>query len=89
VRTVFRISKVGKIAGCRVLEGELRRNANMRVVRNEQVIFKGNISSLKHHQDDVREVRHGFECGVSLKDFNEFDENDILECYIIEEVAAI
>jgi len=89
VRAVFRISKVGKIAGCRVLEGELRRNANMRVVRDEQVIFQGHISSLKHHQDDVREVRQGFECGVSLKDYNEFDENDILECYIIEEVAAI
>jgi len=89
VRAVFRISKVGKIAGCRVLEGELTRNANMRVIRDEQVIFQGDISSLKHHQDDVREVRQGFECGVSLKDFNEFDEGDILECFIIEEVAAI
>jgi translation initiation factor IF-2 len=89
VRAVFRISKVGKIAGCRVLEGELRRNANLRVVREEQVIFQGSIASLKHHQDDVREVRQGFECGVSLKDFNEFEENDILECFIIEEVAAI
>jgi len=89
VRAVFRISKVGKIAGCRVLEGELRRNANMRVVRDEQELFQGDISSLKHHQDDVREVRQGFECGVSLKDFNEFDEGDILECFIIEEVAVI
>ena len=89
VRAVFRISKVGKIAGCRVLEGELRRNANMRVVRDKQVIFQGDISSLKHHQDDVREVRQGFECGVSMNNFNEFDEGDILECYIIEEVAPI
>jgi translation initiation factor IF-2 len=89
VRAVFRISKVGRVAGCRVLEGELRRNANMHVVRDEQIIFSGEISSLKHHQDDVREVRQGFECGVALKDFNEFVEGDILECYIIEEVAVI
>jgi len=89
VRAVFRITKVGKIAGCRVLEGELRRNANMRVVRDKQVIFQGDISSLKHLQDDVREVRQGFECGVSINNFNEFDEGDILECYITEEVAPI
>jgi translation initiation factor IF-2 len=89
VRAVFRISKVGNVAGCRVLEGELRRNAKMRVLRDEQEIFSGEISSLKHHQDDVREVRQGFECGVSLKDFNDFEEGDILECYIIEEVAPI
>ncbi len=89
VRAIFRISKVGQIAGCRVLEGELRRNAHMRVVRDEEAIFAGEISSLKHHQDDVREVRQGFECGVGLKDFNDFEEGDILECYIIEEVTAI
>ena len=89
VRAVFRISKVGKVAGCRVLEGEIRRNAKMRVIRDDQEIFSGDISSLKHHQDDVREVRQGFECGVSLKDFNDFEEGDILESFIIEEVAPI
>ena len=89
VRAVFRISKVGKVAGCRVLEGEIRRNAKMRVIRDDQEIFSGDISSLKHHQDDVREVRQGFECGISLKDFNDFEEGDILESFIIEEVAPI
>ena len=89
VRAIFRISKVGQVAGCRVLEGELRRNAHMRVMRDEEAVFSGEISSLKHHQDDVREVRQGFECGVGLKDFNDFEEGDILECYIIEEVTAI
>jgi translation initiation factor IF-2 len=89
VRAIFRISKVGQVAGCRVLEGELRRNAHMRVLREEEAVFAGDISSLKHHQDDVREVRQGFECGVGLKDFNDFEEGDILECYIIEEVTAI
>lgn len=89
VRAVFRISKVGNVAGCRVLEGEIRRNAKMRVIREDHEIFSGDISSLKHHQDDVREVRQGFECGVSLKDFNDFEEGDILESFIIEEVAPI
>jgi translation initiation factor IF-2 len=89
VRAVFRISRVGNVAGCRVLEGEIRRNAKMRVIRDDQEIFSGDISSLKHHQDDVREVRQGFECGVSLKDFNDFEEGDILESYVIEEVAPI
>ncbi|KPK53993.1 MAG: translation initiation factor IF-2 [Thiotrichales bacterium SG8_50] len=89
VRAVFRISRVGIVAGCRVLEGEIRRNAKMRVIREDQEIFSGDISSLKHHQDDVREVRQGFECGVSLKDFNDFEEGDILESFIIEEVAPI
>jgi translation initiation factor IF-2 len=89
VRAIFRISKVGQVAGCRVLEGELRRNAHMRVLREEEAVFAGDISSLKHLQDDVREVRQGFECGVGLKDFNDFEEGDILECYIIEEVTAI
>jgi translation initiation factor IF-2 len=86
VRAVFRISKVGKVAGCRVIEGELQRNAQMRVLRDNQVIFDGEIASLKHHQDDVREIRQGFECGIALKDYNKFEENDILECYIVEEV---
>lgn len=86
VRAVFRISKVGKVAGCRVIEGELQRNAQIRVLRDNQVIFDGEIASLKHHQDDVREIRQGFECGIALKDYNKFEENDILECYIVEEV---
>jgi translation initiation factor IF-2 len=73
VRAIFRISKVGQVAGCRVLEGELRRNAHMRVLREEEAVFAGDISSLKHLQDD----------------FNDFEEGDILECYIIEEVTAI
>jgi translation initiation factor IF-2 len=88
VRAVFRITKVGNIAGCRVVEGELRRNAHMRVLRNGQEIFKGDVASLKHLQDDVREIRAGFECGVGLKGFNEFQPGDILEAYIVERVAV-
>lgn len=88
VRALFRISKVGNIAGCRVIDGELRRNAKIRVLRNGQSIYEGEISSLKHLAEDVREVRQGFECGVSIKGFTEFVPGDILECYTVEMVAA-
>lgn len=88
VQAVFRISKYGNIAGCRVIDGEIRRNAQMRVLRNNESIFEGSLGSLKHHQDDVREVRQGFECGISLKGFDEFRENDILECFVMERVSA-
>ncbi len=88
VRAVFRISKVGNIAGCRVIDGELRRNAKIRVLRNGQNLFEGDISSLKHLQDDVREVRQGFECGVALKGFTDYAPGDILEGYTVEMVAA-
>ena len=89
VRAVFRISKVGGIAGCRVLDGEIRRNARIRVLRGEQTIHDSEVSSLRHLQDDVREVRQGFECGIGLKGFDAFSEGDILECYVYETVKPI
>lgn len=88
VRAIFKISKIGNVAGCYVLDGELHRNAKMRVLRDQEVQFDGEIGSLKHLQDDVTEVRTGFECGVTLKGFNDFETSDILECYIVEQVAA-
>lgn len=88
VRAIFRISKVGNVAGCYVLDGEIRRNAHIRVLRGKEEIFKGEIASLKHLQDDVREVRAGFECGISLKGFTDFAVGDILECYILEKTPA-
>ncbi len=84
VHQVFTISKVGNIAGCRVLQGELRRNGRIRVMRGEKKLFEGEMSSLKHLKDDVREVRAGFECGVALRGFNDFAVGDILECIVIE-----
>jgi translation initiation factor IF-2 len=86
VREVFRISKIGNVAGCYVLDGELRRNALVRVLRDGEALFDGEISSLKHIQDDVTEVRTGFECGIKLKGYNDFETGDIIECYIVEEV---
>ncbi len=88
VQAVFKIPKAGKIAGCKVVEGELKRNAAMRVVRDGEVIHDSVITSLKHEKDDVKEVREGFECGVGLKNFNDFQTGDILECYVEETVPV-
>jgi translation initiation factor IF-2 len=85
VRAIFRISKIGNIAGCIVTDGELRRNAKVRVSRHGTALYSGEFAALKHHQDDVREVRQGFECGVSIKNFDDFEEGDTIECYVLEE----
>jgi len=87
VRQVFRISKVGTVAGCYVLEGVVRRNAQVRVLRDNVVIHTGEIDSLKRFKDDVREVKAGFECGMSLKNFNDLKEGDQLEAFEVLEVA--
>jgi translation initiation factor IF-2 len=86
VRLIIRIPKVGNIAGSYVREGEIRRNATARVVRGGQKLHEGSISSLKHLKDDVREVRQGFECGISLDGFNEYKNGDIIEFYTKEQV---
>ena len=88
VRALFRISKVGNIAGCRVMNGELRRNSFIRVLRGGQEVHSSQVASLKHLQEDAREVRAGYECGVALKGFDAFQVGDTLECYIIEKVAV-
>ncbi|MBN1451940.1 MAG: translation initiation factor IF-2 [Anaerolineales bacterium] len=84
VLAVFPISKVGKIAGCKVREGELRRNAKVRLYRGEDLLFEGEMSSLKHEKEDVREIRTGFECGVGLKNFHDIEVGDELVCYVLE-----
>jgi translation initiation factor IF-2 len=89
VRAIFKISKIGKIAGCHVLDGEIRRNANARVLRQDKEIFSGQLSSLKHHQDDVREARTGFDCGIGLKGYEDIMSGDIIESFIIEQVPVV
>ena len=84
VLKVFGISKIGKIAGCRVLEGELRRNGKVRMKRGADIVFEGDLSSLKHEKEDVREVRTGFECGVGFRNFHDIEPGDIIECYVLE-----
>ncbi len=88
VLATFNVSRYKVAAGCRVVDGEIRRNGHIRVFRNEKEIFTGEIGSLKRSKEDVREVRNGFECGVTLKQFHEFEVGDVLECYVIEEVAV-
>ena len=88
VRKVFRISKVGNIAGCYVVDGEIRRNARAKVYRNGETVAIGEISSLKHVQEDVKEIRQGFECGIALRNFSDFVEGDRIECVVVEMVAA-
>jgi translation initiation factor IF-2 len=87
VRQVFRISKVGTVAGCYVLEGLVRRNALVRVLRDHVVLYTGELDSLKRFKDDVREVKAGFECGMSVKGYNDIQVGDQFEIYEVEEVA--
>ena len=84
VLEVFPISKIGKIAGCQVREGELRRNAKVRLFRGEDLVFEGDMASLKHEKEYVREIRTGFECGVGLKNFHDIEIGDELVCYVLE-----
>ena len=87
VRQVFKISKVGAVAGCMVLEGLVRRNALVRVLRDNVVVHSGEIDSLKRFKDDVREVKAGFECGMSVKGYNDLRVGDQFEIYEVQEVA--
>jgi len=87
IRQVFRISKIGAIAGCMVTTGVVRRNARLRLLRDNVVVFTGELESLKRFKDDVREVKENFECGLNLKGYNDIQEGDQLEFFEIKEVA--
>jgi translation initiation factor IF-2 len=87
IRQVFRISKVGAVAGCQVQEGIIKRGSLARLIRNGEIIYSGELDSLKRFKDDVKEVRAGFECGLSLKNFNDIQVGDLLETYEIVEIA--
>ncbi|MDD5644319.1 MAG: translation initiation factor IF-2 [bacterium] len=84
VREVFKISKVGNIAGCYVLDGYINRNSSVRVLRDGETMFAGRIDSLKRFKDEVKEVKKDFECGISIEGFRDFSKGDIIESYIIE-----
>jgi translation initiation factor IF-2 len=88
VLQIFRIPKVGHIAGCRVAEGEIRRSSRVRVMRGKETVFDGQIASLRHEKEDVREIREGFECGIALKGFDAFEVGDQLIAYTEETVAV-
>jgi translation initiation factor IF-2 len=87
VREVFKISRIGTIAGCSVRSGVINRQGRVRVVRDGVEVFDGTIASLKRFKDDVREVREGFECGIGVENFNDIKVGDVIECYRKEQVA--
>ena len=87
VRETFKISKVGTIAGCFVVEGQITRNSQIRLIREGIVIYTGALGSLKRFKDDVKEVKHGYECGLNIDKFNDIKEGDIIEAYEQVEVA--
>ncbi|CAG4891164.1 translation initiation factor IF-2 [Paraburkholderia saeva] len=87
VRQVFKVPKIGAVAGCMVTDGVVKRSSSVRVLRNNVVIFTGELDSLKRFKDDVKEVRQGFECGMSVKNFNDIVEGDQFEVFEVTEVA--
>jgi len=87
IRQVFSISKAGKVAGCMVTEGEVRRGAKVRLLRDDVVIHEGNLKTLKRFKDDVRQVQQGYECGMAFENYEDIKEGDVIECFQVEEVA--
>jgi translation initiation factor IF-2 len=88
VQEIFKVSRIGTIAGCRVTDGVIRRQAKARLIRDGVVIWDGDIATLKRFKDDTNEVRQGFECGISLVNFNDIKVEDEIEAYVIEKIAA-
>ncbi|MBF0166953.1 MAG: translation initiation factor IF-2 [Alphaproteobacteria bacterium] len=88
IREVFNITKVGKVAGCRITEGVVKRGAKVRLLRDSVVIHEGGLSQLKRFKDDVKEVQEGYECGMSLENYNDIQQGDVIECFEMEEIAA-
>ena len=86
VRETFKVPKVGTVAGCYVLSGKVKRNDQIRVYRDDKLVFEGKLSSLKRFKDDAREVASGFECGVGVMNFDDIHVSDIIECIQVTEV---
>ena len=87
IREVFDISKVGKVAGCRVTEGVVRRGAKVRLLRDNVVIHEGTLKSLRRFKDEVREVQEGYECGMAFENYQDIRVGDVIECFEMESVA--
>jgi translation initiation factor IF-2 len=88
IRETFKVPKAGAIAGCHVVEGVIKRNSLVRLVRDSVVVYEGRVSSLRRFKDDAAEVRSGFDCGIGLERYNDFKPGDVIEAYAKEEVAA-
>jgi len=87
IRQIFTVTKAGKVAGCMVTEGMVRRGARVRLLRDDVVIHDGSLKTLRRFKDEVREVKEGYECGMAFENYSDIQEGDRIECYEIEEVA--
>ena len=88
VREVFRVSKVGNIAGSYVVDGKITRSAKLRLIRDNVVIYEGDVSSLKRFKEDAKEVASGYECGIGIAGYNDLKEGDVIEAFVLKEEAA-
>ncbi len=86
VLEVFNISKIGRVAGCRITEGKVERGASVRLIRDDVVIHEGKLSTLKRFQDEVKEVSGGQECGMAFEGYQDMRQGDVIECFTVEEV---
>ena len=86
MRKIFRVSRIGTIAGCHVLDGNIRRIARVRLTRNGILIHEGDLETLKHHKDDVKEIKEGGECGIKVLDYDDIKVGDIIEPYEIRKI---
>jgi len=86
VRQTFKVTKVGTIAGCYVIDGKITRDSGVRIIRDGVVVFEGKLDTLKRFKDDVKEVAQNYECGITIERYNDLKEGDIIEAYIMEEV---
>ena len=89
VRQTFKVSKVGTIAGCMVTDGCIRKGCKVRLIRDGIVVYEGNLNSLKRFQNDAKEVASGYECGLTIENFNDIKENDIVEAYEDQQVEVV
>lgn len=87
IREVFNITKVGKVAGCRVTDGLIKRRCNVRILRDNVVIHEGALKSLKHHKEEVKEIRDGYECGMAFENYQDIKPGDVVECFEVKEIA--
>jgi len=88
IREVFNVTKVGKVAGCMVTEGVIKRGCKVRLLRDNVVIHEGDLSQLKRFKDDAKEVREGYECGMALANYQDIQKGDVIECFEMERVAG-
>ncbi len=88
VRQTYKVSKVGTVCGCYVLDGKIQRSCKVRVLRDNVVVYEGDLASLRRFKDDVREVAAGYECGMQVDKFNDIKEQDVIECFVMEQINA-